>query len=538
MPRRRRMPAAQTLEAYPMPPPMGGLNAIAAGSAMPPTDCVRLYNMVPAEQGLRARLGSREWCTGLTGAADNYVRSVHAFTGSSRNGATNKLFAVTSSGIWDVTSSSDAPTQVVEFPVTTGDSGYGYSTVMNAAGGNYLLYCDEVNGYHVYSEASGTWTAVAMGTDPQQVSGVNPGNLVHVHVFKSRVWFVERDTGNAWYLAAGAVYGAATAFPVGRQFRAGGPLVGLYSWTYDGGSGMDDSLVAISNGGDVVIYQGTDPATDFALRGTWAVGAPPEGRDLVVSVGGDPWLLTRFGLQPLSQLVVGANAEVARSQLPTAKVAPLFTGLMQTRASRKGWAMRLHPEDGTLMVMVPTSEGQATEQLTMALASRSWVSYRDLPIYSSAVLAGKLYYGTVDGKVGINDGYVDGITLADPNSYTPVQWALLTSFQNLGNARQKQVKLVRPTFLTDGAQPAYSVEARYRYETTELAPVSQGPASGSVWDTAVWDSAVWGGDLLATQKLNGTTGLGVDVAIAMRGTAIARTTLVGMDVFFEQGGLL
>ncbi|WP_199741923.1 hypothetical protein [Corallococcus sp. CA047B] len=521
-----------------MPVPMGGLNSISAGSAMPPSDCVRLFNLVPAEQGLRSRLGWREWCTGLTGSADNFVRSLHAFTGSAANGASNRVFAVTSTGIWDVTSSSTSPTQALAFPVTTGDAGYGYSTVMVAAGGHYLLYCDEVNGYHVYSESSGTWTAIAFGAGPSEVGGVNPSNLVHVHVFKNRVWFVERDTGNAWYLATGAIYGTATSLSMGRQFRAGGPLVGLYSWTYDGGSGMDDSLVGISNGGDVVIWQGTDPASDFALRGVWQVGAPPAGRDLAASVGGDCWLLTRFGLQPISQLVVGANSEVASSQLPTAKVASLFNNAMQGKAAKKGWAMRLHPEDATLLVMVPTEDGQATEQLVMALAPRSWSRYRDLPIYSSCVLSGKLYYGTVDGKVGINDGYVDGRTLADPNSYTAVQWALLTSFQNLGSASMKQVQMVRPTFLTEGSAPSYNAQARYRYDFTELASVSQAANTGSLWDVGTWDSAVWAGDYQATQNVTGTTGLGGDVAIAMRGTAITRTVLVGIDVFFTVGGLL
>jgi hypothetical protein len=515
---------------------MGGLNSIVSGSAMPPSDCVRLYNLVPAEFGLRSRLGSREWCTGLTGTLDNVVRSVHAFTGSAQNGASDRLFACTTSGIWDVTSSSAAPTQVLAFGTTVGDAGYGTSVVMVTAAGHFFLYCDEVNGYHVYSESSTTWAPVVLGGGATEVSGVDPSAFVHVTVHKNRVWFTERDTGNAWYLAAGAVYGAATKLSMGRQFTAGGPLVGLYRWTYDGGNGIDDSLVGISNGGDVVIWQGTDPATDFALRGVWQVGAPPKGRDLAATVGGDLWLLTRFGLLPISQLVVGTTFD--RSQLPTAKVASLFNAAMLLVASKRGWAMRLHPEDGTLVVMVPTTDGAPTEQFSMSLANRSWSRYRDLPIFSSAVLGGKLYYGTVDGKVGINDGYVDGLTLADPNGYTAVQWAMLSSFQNLGNGRQKQVQMIRPTFVADGSAPSYTAQARYRYDFSEVANVTQASSTGSVWNSGQWDSAVWAGDYQPTQNVTGAVGLGVDVAIAIRGTAIARTVLVGMDIFFTQGGLL
>lgn len=536
MMRRGRRPAQPTLQSAHWPAPMGGLNAISAGSAMPISDCLRLYNMVPSEYGLRSRLGSREWVTGLTGAADNYVRTLLPFTGSAKNGANDKLFAVTSSGIWNATSSTTSPSLSLAFGTTTGDAGYGYSSVMVTAAGHFLLYCDEVNGYHVYTENSGSWAKVTMGGGGTQVSGVDPANFVHVHVHKNRVWFTERDTGNAWYLAAGAVYGAAASLNMGRQFKAGGPLVGLYGWTYDGGAGIDDSLIGISNGGDVVIWQGTDPASDFALRGTWQVGPPPAGRDLTASVGGDVWLLTRFGLLPISQLVVGNTFE--RSQLPTAKVANLFNTSMLSNASKKGWAMRLHPEDNTLLVMVPTGDGLATEQFAYSLTAKAWSQYRDLAIYSSAILGGKLYYGTVDGKVGINDGYIDGITLADPNSYTAVQWALLTSFQNLGNARQKQVQMLRPTFITEGAAPSYNIQAHYRYDFTELDTVTEGATSGDVWDAALWDDAIWAGSYQATQGVTGTSGLGVDVALAVRGTAITRTVLVGTDVFYTQGGYL
>lgn len=515
---------------------MGGLNAISAGSAMPMSDCLRLYNLVPAEYGLRSRLGSREWVTGLTGAADDYVRTLIPFTGSAKNGSNDRLFSATSSGIWDVTSSTDAPVLSVTFGTNAGDAGYGTSTVMVTAAGHFLLYCDEVNGYYVYAENSGTWTKVAMGGGASQISGVNPAQFVHVHVHKNRVWFVEKDTGVAWYLAAGAIFGTANSLNMGRQFKAGGPLVGLYGWTYDGGAGIDDSLVGISNGGDVVIWQGTDPATDFALRGTWQVGPPPAGRDLTTNVGGDVWILTRFGLLPISQLVVGNTYD--RSRLPAAKIAPLLNSAMMTKANKKGWAMRLHPEDGTLLLMVPTNDGQATEQFAFTLATPAWSQYRDLPIYSSAVLGGKLYYGTVDGRVCINDGYIDGLTLADPNSYTAVQWSLLTSFQNLGNARQKQVQMLRPTIITEGSVPSYNAQARYQYNFTELDTVTGGVSEGEAWDTALWDEAIWAGGSEASQNVTGTAGMGVDVAIAIRGTAITRTSLVGIDVFYTQGGAL
>jgi hypothetical protein len=536
MMRKGRPQAPSSLQSAHWPAPMGGLNAVSAGSAMPMADCVRLYNLVPSEYGLRSRLGSREWVTGLTGSGDDYVRSLLSFTGSAKNGGNDKLFAVTSSGIWDVTASTTTPVLSLAFPITSGDAGYGTSTVMVTAGGHFLLYTDEVNGYHVYSENSGAWTTVAMGGGAGEISGVDPSDFVHVHVHKNRVWFTERDTGNAWYLAAGAVFGAAVSLNMGRQFKAGGPLVGLYGWTYDGGAGIDDSLVGISNGGDVVIWQGTDPATDFQLRGTWQVGPPPLGRDLATTVGGDLWILSRYGLLPMSQLVTGTTYD--RSRLPTAKVAPLFSALMLSRASKRGWALRIHPEDGTLVVCVPTNDGQATEQLVLSLSSPAWSQYRDLAIYSSAILGGKLYYGTVDGRIGINDGYVDGLTLADPDGYTAVQWALLTSFQNLGNARQKQVQMLRPTFVTEGSAPSYNAQARYRYDFAELDTVTEGSTTGDVWDAALWDEAVWAGDYRPTQNVTGTAGMGVDVAIAIRGTAIARTVYVGTDVFYTQGGYL
>jgi len=530
----KRLPTAPTIQTAHLPAPVGGLNTVSAGSAMPVSDCLQGFNLIASELGLRSRLGFREWVTGLDGEA----RSTLPFTGSAKSGANDRLFQTTQTGIWDVSGSTTTPTQSLAFATPTADAGYGISHALVTSAGHFLFYADEANGLHRYSEATDSWTAVAQGTGTGEIDGINPANIVFVTVFKGRVWMVERDTARAWYLPAGAIAGTAQPFEMGQQFRAGGPLVGLWNWTYDGGSGLDDSLVSISGGGDVAIWKGTDPASasTFGLSGVWSLGgSPPAGRRIATDYGGDVVILSRLGLLPLSRLVAG---EMDKDDYLSAKIGNLFNALMLTRAGLPGWSIRLHPEDNALLVTVPTYPNQPTEQLVMALAGRAWFRYRDLPIYSCEVWAGKLYFGTVDGRVCVNDGYVDGVLLNDPAAFTPVQWSLLSAFTNLGSIRHKQVQLLRPTLLSESSAPTYEVAPRYRFDFTELSPVSAVTGGAGTWDGSTWDVDVWSGEYQSSQQLRGGTGVGIDVAVAIRGTAVARTVFVGVDVLYTAGGLL
>lgn len=535
---RRSKAIGATVQSVHLPAPIG-LSTVGAGSAMSPDRCVQLYNMVGGEYGLRARLGNREWCTGLTGTADSLVRSILPFTGTAANGANDRLFAATSSGIWDVTASSTTPTEVLAFTTPSGEAGYGVAHAMVTAAGNYLVYCDEENGMHLYSEAAGTWSVVTMGGGAGQISGVDPQDFVFCTVFKGRLWFVERATSSLWYLDTGAISGVATRFALGTRLRAGGPLVGVWSWTIDGGAGLDDSLVAVSGGGDVVIYQGTDPSSSstFGLKGVWyAGGGLPAGRNIATNYGGDMLLMSRVGILPLSKLVVGGSAQ--SSQYSTADIAPLFNRLMMTKSTIRGWSMRMHPEENALIVTVPTAEGYATTQLAMSLTTMGWSEFRGLPIYSSEVFGGKLFFGTIDGRVCINDGYVDGVTLAAPAAYSNVEWSLLSSFQNLGSPRKKRVQMIRPIILSETSGPAYAAEAKYDFDFGEAQPPASSGSTGDLWDAGLWDSARWAAEFIASQQIRGASGMGSHVAVAARGAASARTILVGFDVLFDQGGVL
>lgn len=609
--RAKRPPKQNTTSDVSLPAPIGGLNAVDVVSAMPALDCLMLWNMLASELGLRTRMGYREWCTNLTGGLDNRVRCIIPFAGSAANGANNKLFATTETGIWDVSASSAAPPQLVTFPTSIENSGFGSSHTFTTFAGHFLMHCDEEHGLYMWSETSASWTKIPAGTRAPwaantavvvgvrcvnddgkvyecDVAGVtaasggptgtgtnitdgtaqwdyvgvedttaigpsladqvasqglyqaiDPANFVHVTAWKNRLFFTERDSARGWYLDINAIRGVATSFNFGTKFRGGGHLVGLYNWSYDGGSGIDTRLVAVSGAADVAIYDGTDPSSinTFGLKGCWSVGAIPVGRGIVTEHGGEVSVLSHIGPVPLSKLVTGAKLDTDAS-MPAFKVSNLFNQLATTRAPLRGWSMFIHPGENALVVTYPTLAGaNETEQLVMSLAKPSWSRYRDLPIYSAGVWNREVFFGTADGRVCRSIDYIDNVLLSDPNSFSEVEWSVFGAYQNLGNARNKQVHMIRPTLLSGDISAVIQCIAKYDYDLLEPSAPS-GSSSGGGWDTDIWDTAIWGGDYGAAEPLRGAAGMGRAVAIAARGKARSRTVLGGYYVLLEQGGML
>lgn len=535
MMRRRPRVGPSTIRAVHVPAPIGGLNTVAPAAAMPAANVLWAYNVVPAAKGLRSRHGYREHCTGLTGGGPVAVPEVMAFQGAT----SSRLFATTATGIWDVTVSSAAPSQVLAFADSDGLAGWGVHLNYVTAAGHYLLYADEVNGLHIYTEATDTWARVPFGAGVGEISGVDPANVVHVASHKNRLWLTERDSARVWYLDAGAIFGAATSFAMGRQFRQGGTLVGCWSWTYDGGAGLDDSLVAVSTGGDVVVYQGTDPAsaTTWGLQGTWSVPPPPAGRRICSDVGGDLLLLTRSGIRALSSLVSGVAPQDKRGDA-AGNIANRFAELAAERGNLRGWAIHPHPTDNALLVTVPAPDGP-TEQLAYYLPTASWWPYRGLPMMGVGTLNGILYFGTRDGRVCANTGWVDNVGRTDSSTWSAIACGFLSAYQQVGGAGVRKLEMFRPTFLGEVANVASLVTARYNYDTSEPAhPGGNGGGGPSAWDSAIWGAALWGSDETLTSKVQGAAGVGREVALAVQWNAMGETTLLGVDVYVTAGGLL
>jgi hypothetical protein len=532
----RRQAPKPTAQTGTIPAP-AGVNLVDTAGALPAGDCLGLVNMIRAEYGLRTRSGYREWVTGLGGE----VRSVLSFQGSQGDGTEDRLFACTSHGIWGCTATGSTPAEVYTFPVESGTSGTGigrgFTTV---AGGHYLLYCDEANGYIHYNETGDAWTLVPAGSNPGEIDGVDPRDLVYVTAWKNRLWFVERNSTCGWYLGINAITGTAARFDFGSQFKHGGTLVSLSSWTGDGGAGLDDYLVAISSSGDVVVYQGTDPASinTFMIKGVWYVGQVPAGRRFTTDFGGDLLILSALGVMPISRLVSGAVL-ADQDAYATRKIGPVIGRIMTERATSSGWEITIHPEDKSLVILTPEVAGEDREQWVMALGARGWAQHTGVPMVCAAPWKGKLYFGTEDGRVCINDGDVDNNQLASSANATAIDASLLTSFQSLNTARRKVPKMARPLFMTDGTPPQYDVGVRFDYDRTALGAVTYQDTSGAgLWDSATWDVSTWGTGQGTAGEWRGIAGLGSSMALALRMSTKARTTLTGFEILFSVGGAL
>src|ERR1044072_361095 len=535
-PSRNRPIQPQTIHSRPYPAPIGGVNAI-DGLAMPMfQDAIYAFNMVPSQYGMKVRDGYREWATNVgTGGVRTVIPYISTLSSE------DKLFAAAEDGIYDVSTSTTTPTMKLSFASANATSGYGqYVTFITLSNTKFILYCDETNGYHLYTQSSDTWAAVAQGSSAGQIDGADPGDFCFCMIWKSRVWFVQKDTGDAWYLPVGQVTGKVTRFNFSNKFKRGGYLVGLWNWTVDGGEGVDDYLVAISSAGDVVVYKGTDPdtASTFDQRGVYFIGPTPAGRRCAGSFGGELYLLSSYGLVPISKLMSG-QVIIDTSILVSRKITPLINIDMAQSRTDIGWEVKLLPTQNLLMISTPKLDNFAYIQYVQSLDTRGWALYRDFPYETGDEWNGVFYVGTSDNRILVHTGTLDNVTLADPDTGDEIEWSILTWYQDLNTPAQNKItQLIRPTFIAERV-PNYSVLARYDYDLQEAlaVPIPSTP-TGDVWDVAIWDTALWGVGFITANQLSGGAGMGRSIAIALRGTSSAKTTLVRLDLAFTFGNIL
>jgi hypothetical protein len=531
---RKLRPQKQLTQALFLPPAQGGINAVDGAANVPPNDALILYNLVPGEYGASVRKGYKQHCVAIPDG--DGIKTLIPFEDTSSDTPVRKLFACTSNGIYDVTTPGATPSLEYEFTLKDARAGWcSWTHFVNIANAQFLLVCDNSNGYLIYTAATETWAAgVITGPAPEL-------NFDFVTIWKNRVWFVQGGSGTAWYLPVNEIGGTAKPFYFGSKFRYGGYLKSLWNWTLDGGEGVDDYLVALSSAGDMVVYKGTDPDTtgEFVLHGSWFVGRPTQGRRNGDDMGGELLVLTQYGLLQCSKLIAGLPATDEGTSI-SHKINTRINNVLNRGNTVYGWQIKFDPANQIIFVVTPKEAGIPYMQFVYSLTTGAWTQFYGLPMKCAEVQNNKLYFGGDDNIVYTYEGYVDHVMLADDGaSATAIDWEMLQSYQSYGApATYKRVQFLRPQFIGQ-AVPAYTVAARYDFDLSQLATAGVvPPANGALWNTGLWDTDQWGGGYIVSQPPYGGSGMGRHVAIAMRGRSSAETIHVGTDVMFDTGGML
>lgn len=300
---------------------------------MKPTDAVICDNFDPKPGALTLRSGCDNWVTGITGAVETLMQ--YAALG------TRSLWAAANSAFYDVSASG-----AVGAAADTGHTNNRYQFVnFGTAGGNFLIV---VNGADTPRKYNGTvWSSNAITG-----SGLTDSNLIHVNAFKQRLFFIEKNTLNFWYLPVSTIAGAASKFDLSSFFTLGGELQAMGTWTIDGGDGQDDYAVFLTTEGEVAIYRGTDPAliSSWFLVGIYKIGRPISRR-CFVKVGSDLVVITEDGFVPLSRaLITGrASPKVAISD----KISGAVSDAVRSYKSNFGWQALIYPQGDWTMFNIP-----------------------------------------------------------------------------------------------------------------------------------------------------------------------------------------
>ncbi len=519
-------PQGHAIQAEVLPAPVLGVQANKSLMAMEIGECIYAYNIIPKEYGMEVRKGYYLF----SDIDDNAeVRTIMVY----RDGTNTKRFCATPVGIYDITAGGtiSAGSPDYTWPTPGGDAGFcSYHFYSNSAG-PHLLVSDEVNGYVRYDDTSGWVVGGVTGPDN------GDDDLVHVMEFKERIWFVERDTGRAWYLPAGSLTGAATEFEFGNKFPKGGYLRVLYNWTIDGGDGPDDYLIIVGDAGDVSAYQGTDPASieTFQRVGNWYVGDLPIGRRIGSNFGGEFVLLCGGGLLSITKLLRGGQLG-ENTLYQTYNIARLIRNVLASYRTDDGWHVTMHPKENLLIITSP--EAVYNLQFVMNLTTQGWAMSRGVPALCSTVYEDELYFGDRSGNIWIQSGDTDAADVNGDDG-ADIEWSMLQSYQSMGSpGMNKQMHFIRPLFLSSGV-PGYVTQARYDFDLGEIFESPSAPIlQGSLWGVGLWDQAIWGGELTLDYELVGTKGMGRHVAVAIKGTSSSLTQYVGCDVMWKQGGPL
>jgi hypothetical protein len=478
-----------------------------------------LENWFPTATGIRMRGGT---------AVHSVVPSLEDITAlfTYVDGNNRSLFAATATSIFDVTTSSDASyivddggdhliddlgnqlfTGTGSAALVSSLTGGDWSVVQfSTSGGAFLRAVNGADTPLVYDGA--TW-----GTTPA-ITGVTASTLSYVWSYKNRLFFVEKDTQNAWYLSVDTIGGAATKFPLGGVFTRGGSLLFGASWSIDGGGGLTEQCVFVSTEGEVAVYQGSNPsdATDWKKVGVYRIGKP-RGAKAFIRAGGDLVIATDIGFIPLSVAVQRDIAALSPSAI-SYSIEEAWNDAVRER-SESSWHCEVWPTKQMVLVVLPTPTSAQAQMFVANARTGAWALFTGWQGTCIALFGDRLFYGSTDGR--IIECEVTGLDQDAPYTAT-----LVPLFDPLKSPASLKTGLLARATLRAPLDVNVTLSLQNDFDVSlPTPPDATGSPTGSIWGSGIWGQSLWGATSVKQtfQNWHSISGEGYAISIAAQITS-------------------
>ena len=462
--------------------PIGGLNGREGQANMPAEDAYQLDNFFPGTTTVDVRKGTTIFATAPASAA---VNSLEVFRGA----VSEKLLCAVNGAVYDISGGAFGAALVSGLTSTVLTS-----CMFSNAGSQYLICLTGADQPFAYDGAAYTALTITGLTGSQN-------NLHCVFAFKERIYLAQKDQLGFYYLAVGAIQGAASYFDLSQIADRGGYLAGISSFSQDAGNGPQDFIVFMTSQGEYIVYSGYDPSTvaNWSLVGRYYAGAPI-GRKGWFKFADDLYVMTTEGILPFKVIMSRGNIDENEKAL-TAKLGSFYTDLTEY-STQHGWSAVVYPRSNMLVVNVPDSTVSTTKQFVLNTVNYKWCRFTGLNGLSFAVYNNRLYFGNSVGQVFLADeGYSD--------NGSPIVCTCRQAYNYFDNGygmgdRNKLFQFATIVIGTDGAPTVnFGMNTNFEEVTYEEITDYGDPA---YWDYAVWDDSYWG-DGVITRSLTAPIGM-------------------------------
>jgi len=500
------------VKAVSVPAPVGGLNSRDSIDAMSPTDALIMSNFFPTVEKVTLRDGYTSFCTGI--GSGNVETLVEHNAGANRQllaiGSNGTLYQIdTGSAVSKKTGLANGRAESIEF---------NNNTIFVPSGANVPFS---------WNGSSASDLSITLS------DSVNANTLTGVHAHKNRVYYWTGDSQNFYYSATVDTFqGNFTKFPVGLVGTFGGNIIMINTLTIDGGEGVDDLLCIVMTSGEVLLYSGSNPSSDFALVGTFRIAEPINEKRAIAKLGGDVIVMTKEGYLPLSQVVrqdIVGNKAAAISE----KIRGTVISQVAATGTTTGWQIFVSPDGDKVIFNYPTGDVDPFNQHVFNPIIRAWCIFENMPAHVWGQFNGDTYFGSASGVV-----YKVG---GDADNGSDITGDLATAYNYFGDrGGVKRFSSVQP--ILDGETTIdFSFGVGVDLGSPRAIDVTQVSFASNLaaWDTATWDDFFWADTTGAgvTKRRKAVNRLGYSSALRIQvATSTQTISFISAHYTFAPGG--